>query len=113
MPQRRYTNTATKASVSVCRNVFALIVDIDDYESETRLQSRRATYKDIKAWVRKNYGLHVSHLAISWTKDLCGLAKTVPKERGGPQGPYASELTLEKEIAIREAFKWFGLIEDE
>ena len=103
----------TRTGLAVCRNVFALIVDIDDYGSETRLQSRRATYKDIKAWVRKNYDLHVSHLAISWTKDLCGLAKTVPKERGGPQGPFASELTLEKEIAIRAAFRWFGLIEDE
>ena len=103
----------TRTGFAVCRNVFALIVDIDDYESETRLQTKRAPYKDIKAWVRKNYGLHVSHLAISWTKDRCGLAKTVSKECGGPQGPYESELTPEKEAAIRAAFKWFGLIKDE
>ena len=93
--------------------MFALIVDIDDYESETRLQTKRATYKDIRVWVRKNYGLHVSNLAISWTKDRCGLAKTVCKERGGPQGPYESELTPEKEAAIREAFKWFGMMKSD
>ena len=103
----------TRTGLVVCRNVFALIADTEGYEGEARLQSKRATYKDIKAWVRKNYNLHVSHLAISWTKDLCGLAKTVRKELYGPQGPYASELTLEKEIAIRAAFRHFGLIEDE
>ena len=103
----------TRTGLAVCRNVFALIADIDGFEGETRFQTKHATYGDVKAWVRKNYGLHVSHLAISWTKDLCGLAKTVSKERGGPQGPYAGELTPEKEIAIRAAFRHFGLIEDE
>ena len=97
--------------MAVYRNVFALIVDIDDYEGETYLQTKRATYAEIRAWVKKHYGLHVSNLAISWTKDRCGLAKTRPKERKGAQGPYAVELTPEKEAAIREAFIRFGLIE--
>ena len=99
------------ASVAVYRNVFALIVDIDDYEGETRLQTKRATYAEIRAWVKKEYGLHVSNLAISWTKDRCGLAKTRPKESKCVESPYASELTPEKEAAIREAFIRFGLIE--
>ena len=101
----------SNADLAVCRNVFALIVAIDDYEGETRLQTKCATYDEIRAWVKKNYGLHVSNLAISWTKDLCGLAKTVHKEHCGPHGRYASNLTPEKEAAIREAFIWFGLIE--
>ena len=113
MTNNSCTNTSTEAGFAVRRNVFALIADLDRYEGEARLQTKRATYEDIKAWVRKNYDLHVSHLAISWTKDLCGLAKTVSKELYGPRGPYASELTLEKEIAIRAAFRHFGLIEDE
>ena len=111
VPNERCTNTRTKASVSVCRNVFALIVDIDDYEGETRLQTKRATYAEIRAWVRKHYGLHVTTLAISWTKDRCGLAKTRGTGQKGPHGPYAAELTPEKEAAIREAFIRFGLIE--
>ena len=99
------------ASVAVYRNVFALIVDIDDYEGETHLQTKRATYETIRAWVKSHYGLHVSHLAISWTKDRCGLAKARPKGGNGSEGPYAAELTPEKEAAIREAFIRFGLIE--
>ena len=112
-PNERYTITRTKASVSVCRNVFALIVDIDDYEGETRLQTKRATYPEIQVWVRRNYGFHVTTLAISWTKDRCGLAKTRHTGRKGPHGPYASELTPEKEAAIRAAFIHFGLIKNE
>ena len=112
-PYERYTNTVLKASVAVYRNVFALVVDINDYESETRLQTKCATYAEIRVWVKEHYGLHVSNLAISWTKDRCGLAKTREKDRKGAEGPYASELTPEKEAAIREAFIWFGLIKDE
>ena len=99
--------------MSVCRNVFALIVGIDDYEGETRLQTRRATYPEIQAWVKRNYGLHVSSLAISWTKDRCGLAKARSAGKKGPHGPYASELTPEKEAAIKAAFVRFGLIKNE
>ena len=106
------TNTMTNGSLAVYRNVFALIVDIDDYEGETHLQTKRATYAEIRAWVKKEYGLHVSNLAISWTKDRCGLAKTRPKESNGIESPYASELTPEKETAIREAFIRFGLIKN-
>ena len=109
-PFKRYTNTLLKGSVAVYRNVFALIVEIDDYEGETHLQTKRATYKDIRAWVKKNYGLHVSNLAIAWTKDLCGLAKRQHKGTPGPNGPYAAELTPEKAEAIRAAFISFGII---
>ena len=82
-------------------------------EGETRLQTKRATYAEIRAWVRKYYGLHVSNLAISWTKDRYGLAKYRPKAGTGPEGHYASELTPEKEAAIREAFIWFGLLKSD
>ena len=99
--------------MAVYRNVFALIVDIDDYEGETHLQTKRATYETIRAWVKSHYGLHVSHLAISWTKDRCGLAKARSMGHKGPHGPYASELTPEKETAIRAAFVHFGLIKNE
>ncbi len=86
----------TNGRFAVCRNVFALIVAIDDYEGETHLQTKRATYRQIRAWVKKNYGLHVSSLAISWTKDLCELAKVQNKGPKGTHGPYAAKLTPEK-----------------
>ena len=87
-PNERYTNTILKASVAVYRNVFAHIFDINNYESETRLQTKCATYAEIRSWVKKNYGLHISNLAISWTTDHCGLAKTSEKEHMGLGEPY-------------------------
>ena len=104
----------TNGSFAVYRNVFAFIVAIDDYEGETHLQTKRATYRQIRAWVRQNYGLHVSNHAISWTKDLfCGLAKVQHKGPKGAHGPYVAELTPERANAIREAFRWFGIIKSE
>ena len=92
--------------------MFALIVETDGYEGETRLQTKRATYKDIQAWVKERYGIHVSNLAISQTKELCGLAKTEYKGYGNAEG-HAPKLAAKKEAAIREAFIWFGLIKKE
>ncbi len=57
--------------------------------------------------------LHVSNLAISQTKELCGLAKTKYKGYGDAEGQPAPKLAAKKEAAIREAFNWFGLIEKE
>ena len=112
-PNVKYTNTTSRIRLAVYRNVFALIVEIDGYEGETRLQTKRATYKDIQAWVKERYGLHVSNLAISQTKELCGLAKTKYKGYGDAEGQPAPKLAAKKEAAIREAFIWFGLIEKE
>lgn len=95
------------------RNVFALVVETDGYEGETRLQTKRATYKGIQAWVKERYGIHVSNLAISQTKELCGLAKTEYKGYGDAEGNSAPKLAAKKEAAIREAFIWFGLIKKE
>ena len=71
---KRYTNILFEGSVEVYRNVFALIVEIDDYEGETYLYTNVPHIKEIRVMVKKNYGLHVSSLVILWTKNLCGPA---------------------------------------
>ena len=86
------------------------MVEFIDYEGETYFQARSATYKEIQAWVKENYGLHVSNLAISLAKDRCGLAKAIHRERKKSKEAYASELAPEKEAAIKEAFIWFGMM---
>lgn len=101
----------SNASLAVYRNVFVLIVDTDDYEDDTRLQSKCATYKEIQAWVKQKYGFHVSNLSISQAKEKYGLAKTEYKGYAGAEGHYIPKLRPEKEAAIQEAFIWFGLME--
>ena len=55
----------SNANLAVCRNV--------------------TTYAEIRVWTKKKYGLHVSNLAISWTKDRRGLAKAGPKNARAPK----------------------------
>ena len=72
------------------RNVFGLIVDIDDYEAGTYLQTKHATYREIQMWVKERYGLHVSNHAISQVKALCGLARDGPGGAEGQRRPEAA-----------------------
>lgn len=98
-------------SIGVYHNVFGIIIDnIDNYEDETRRQSKRATYEQIKNWVKKNYNLHVSGSDIAHTKELCGLSKNVYKGQKA-SGKYAlPKLRTDKAMAIRKAFIFFRLL---
>ncbi len=68
-----------------------------------------ATYPEIKAWVLENYGLKVSSLYIAQTKDKCGIKERENYNIGEGK---SKELICppEKEKAIIEAFKHFGMI---
>ena len=91
-------------------NRFALIVEIDDYEGKIRLQTKCATYKQIRAWVKREYGFDVSNHAISQAKKLYGL---IELGHEGVNGYDAPKRDSEKDAAIRKAFVWFGLLKDE
>ena len=69
-----------------------------------------ATYPEIKEYVLEHYGLKVSSLYIAQVKRKCcldvGENYNLPKPGGRPQ----PQVTPEKEKAIREALKHFGMI---
>jgi len=69
-----------------------------------------ATYPQIKAYVLEHTGLKVSNLYISQIKRKCGLEVgknyNLPKSEDSRQ----PQCPPEKEKAIREAFKYFGMI---
>lgn len=95
------------------RSRFCLIVDIDDYEAESRLQTKCATYKEIQVWVKQKYGIFVNYLSIAQAKERCGLAKSEYKGHKAAEGYRAPKLSPKKEEAIRQAFLWFGMIKNE
>ncbi len=68
-----------------------------------------ATYPEIKEWVLENYGLKVSSKYIGQIKSKCGLEKRLNYNIGEGK---SKELICppEKEKAIIEAFKHFGMI---
>ncbi|MBR5229096.1 MAG: 23S rRNA (uracil(1939)-C(5))-methyltransferase RlmD [Firmicutes bacterium] len=69
-----------------------------------------ATYPQIKAYVLEHSGLKVSNLYISQVKRKCGIEVgknyNLPKSEDSRQ----PQCPPEKEKAIREAFKYFGMI---
>ena len=69
-----------------------------------------ATYPQIKEYVLEHTGLKVSNLYISQIKRKCGLEVgknyNLPKSEDSRQPQWPPE----KEKAIREAFKYFGMI---
>ena len=69
-----------------------------------------ATYPQIKAYVLEHSGLKVSNLYISQIKRKCGIEVgknyNLPKSEDSRQ----PQCPPEKEKAIREAFKYFGMI---
>ena len=69
-----------------------------------------ATYPQIKVYVLEHTGLKVSNLYISQVKRKCGIEVgknyNLPKSEDSRQ----SQCPPEKEKAIREAFKYFGMI---
>ena len=70
----------------------------------------KATYKQIKAYVLEQTGLKVSNLYITQIKKKCGLDVgenfNLPKSENAKQ----PKCTPEKEEAIMQTFKHFGII---
>ena len=85
-------------------------MEIDPEELNTITAKVSPTYPEIKAYVLEHHGLKVSSLAIAQAKKKCGLevgeCYNLPSGHGRPP----TNLTPEKEAAIREAFQYYGLI---
>ena len=85
-------------------------IDLDLDELDITAAESKATYPEIKEYVLEHFGLKVSGLYIAQVKRKCGLDVgenyNLPKPGGRPQ----PQVSPEKEEAIREAFKHFGMI---
>ena len=85
-------------------------LEIDPEELDTITAKVSPTYPEIKAYVMEHHGMKVSNLAIAQAKKKCGLevgeCYNLPSGHGRPP----TNLTPEKEAAIRDAFQYYGLI---
>ena len=85
-------------------------IDLDLDELDATSAEMKATYKEIKDYVLKEFGLKVSSLYISQVKRKCGIEVgenyNLPKSENArvPQCP------KEKEDAIKAALKYFAMI---
>lgn len=78
--------------------------------ARTEVERRQATYEQIKAYVLERTGLKVSSLYIAQIRKKCGLDVgenfNLPKSENARQ----PQCTPEKEDAIMQAFRHFGII---
>ena len=90
-------------------NVPSCHVEIDLDVDKPGRKSGTATYAEIKAYIEENYGFKVSTLYIAQIKDKVGLEKRKNYNPGSGEGKVPLCPT-EKEEAIMDAFRQFGLI---
>lgn len=69
----------------------------------------KPTYGNIKKWIKEKYGFKVTNLYIGQIKDKVGMEKRKNYNVGSGEGRVPT-CPQEKEEAIMEAFKHFGLI---
>ena len=85
-------------------------VELNLDEMDLTSAESKATYEEIKAYVQEHAGLNVSKLYIAQTKRKCGVIErenyNLPKSEASKQ----PQCPPEKEAAIKEALKHFGMI---
>ena len=76
----------------------------------TEAERRQATYEQIKAYVLEQTGLKVSSLYIAQIKKKCGLDVGENFNLAKSENARQPQCTPEKEDAIMQAFRHFGII---
>ena len=84
-------------------------IDIDLDVEKLESKGGTATYTEIKNYIQDKYGLNVSNLYIDQIKDKAGLEKRKNYNHGSGDGKVPT-CPPEKEKAIMDAFRHFGLI---
>lgn len=72
--------------------------------------AEKVTYGKIKEYVKEKYGLNVSSLYIAQIKDKCGLDKRDNYNLPKSEDAKVPICPPEKEAAIMDAFRHFGMI---
>ena len=78
--------------------------------ARTEAERRQATYEQIKAYVLEQTGLKVSSLYIAQIKKKCGLDVGENFNPAKSENVRQPQCTSEKEDAIMQAFRHFGII---
>ena len=103
-------NTVEAVCLLVLRNpVTHINIDVD---VEEMVQDKRglATYGQIKAYVLERSGLKVSSLYIAQVKQKCGIIERENYNKPKSDDARQPQCPPEKEKAIKEALKHFGMI---
>ena len=107
-PQTMHVEAIVLLSKLDSKKYISVELPMDDMDL-TSAESK-ATYKQIQNYVFKKFGFKVSNLYIAQVKEKCGI-----KERENYNKPKKEDLKqpicpIEKEEAIKDAFRYFQMI---
>ena len=108
-PRTRHVETVCLLSkLSDAKHHVEVELNLD--EMDLTSAESKATYDEIRDYVMEQTGLHVTNLNIAQVKRKCGIIErenyNLPKNEDSKQ----PGCTKEKEKAIKEAFRHFGMI---
>jgi 23S rRNA (uracil1939-C5)-methyltransferase len=85
-------------------------IDLSMDELDLTDAEKKATYQEIKDYVLEQTGLKVSSLYIAQVKQKCGIIERENYNKAKSDDARQPQCPPEKETAIREAFKYFGMV---
>lgn len=85
-------------------------VELNLDELDLTSAESKATYEEIKAYVLEHTGLKVSHLYIAQVKQKYGIIERENYNKPKSENAKQPKCPPEKEAAITEALKFFGMI---
>ena len=87
-----------------------ITVDLKMDELDVTAAENKATYEEIREYVKEHTGLNVSNLYIAQVKRKCGIKEWQNYNKPKAENPKQLKCPPEKEKAIREALKYFKMI---
>ena len=87
-----------------------ITVNLKMDELDVTAAETKATYEEIREYVKEHTGLNVSDLYIAQVKQKCGIKERQNYNKPKAENPKRLKCPAEKEKAIREALKYFKMI---
>ena len=86
-----------------------ITVDLKMDELDVTAAENKATYEEIREYVKEHTGLNVSNLYIAQVKRKCGIKERQNYNKPKAENPKQLKCPPEKKKAIREALKYFKI----
>ena len=106
----RTANVETVVLLSKLNTKQHIEVELNLDELDLTAAESKATYEEIKEYVLEHTGLKVSHLYIAQVKQKYGIIERENYNKPKSENSKQPKCPPEKEAAITEALKYFGMI---
>lgn len=104
------THVETVCLLSKLKSKEHIYVDINLDELDLTKAEKKVTYQEIKDYVLEHSGLKVSQLNIAQVKRKCGIIERENFNKPKSEDAKQPQCPPEKETAIMEALRYFGMI---